>query len=1023
MDAGYDEDVLKLFVEETQERLELMEPLLVELERADSPASDPAGREALLNELFRHLHSTKGNAGYLGLTELVDLLHAAEHLTEALRKGAQFRRQHADLLLQATALLRSYVAALSSGMPLETMRPAADRLARTLQEVTVDQGKAESASGAPTDAGMGPAGHGQAIPDSGGKEPPSFDALETFQASTVRVPVAVLDRLGRLAEEMLVTRNRISSLSVSLEHRELVAAAKKLSTMVSELQDIAALTRLQPIGSIFGQMRRVVRDAARATGKEVELVVEGGELEVDRRILQELRDPLVHLLRNAVDHGIELPESRAAAGKPARGRVWLRAAREGSNLVVEVADDGRGIDFEAVRRKAVEQGLVSALEAGRLGEEELVKLLLRPGFTTREEATEVSGRGVGLDVVAVKTQELGGGVEVRSARGQGTRVRLVVPTSVSVINALVFSARGYLLGLPYSFVQEIVLIDEGQVERYGAQEAFRLRDRLVPLFTLDAWPDRRPEGSADDRRAKRYVLVLRQGELVAGLWCDGIARFEELIVKPPGAGLREVDAISGLASLGTGEIVLILEPEKLLARAGLRPAETEAEGENLPVSVRTAETPAERMILVQGYGGYRYGLPVRLVSRIIRFESEDLAAVGDRAYVKLDGGLIPLIDLDRALGLGPGGPGRGIGLILTGDRHPVALSVSRVVRIGPVDGTARPAEHRLLVGLLHLEDGVYLLPDIAGLVNEQVKGFFGAEAGAEGISGRVLIVDDSAFFRDSLEAALKSAGFEVVAADTVEAALDRLFIDGNFNLVVTDYMLPGRSGLDLIQAIRSAEDPVAQVPIVVVSRYLAEAPDLLVKLKAAGADEVVAKFDRLDFPAFLELVRRLVGGRAERVGPTENGAPKPAQDPAGYHVLAVRAGTQVFGLPIGQVREILTLEGLTPMPVERPGFLGLANIRGEVVPVFDLKAVLDGVSGRSAAGRRADVVVITAFGPMVLRAEGILGTVRGEAGELRPPAGDPGPLGHLVAGVAPMPGYLLQILDLEGLAAVCLGHA
>ena len=504
MVGGYDEDILKLFVEETQERLGLLEPLLVELERSEP---GPA-REVILNDIFRHLHSTKGNAGYLGLTDLVEALHATEHLVDRMRKGAEVRPEHVDLLLQGVGLLRSYLAALASG---SAVPPAAALTARLKEAAAGLSGEAQT----PSATGAGPA-----------------ETPDSFQTSTVRVPVGVLDRLGRLAEEMLVTRNRISSLSASLEHRELVAAAKKLSAMVSELQDIAALTRLQPIGSIFGQMRRVVRDAARATGKEVELVVEGGELEVDRRMLQEVRDPLVHLLRNAVDHGIEPPDSRAAAGKLARGRVWLRAAREGSNLVVEVADDGRGIDFEAVRRKAVEQGLVAALEAGRLGEEELVKLLLRPGFTTRAEATEVSGRGVGLDVVAVKTQELGGNVEVRSARGQGTRVRLVVPTSVSVINALVFSARGYLLGLPYSFVQEIVLIDENQVERYGAQEAFRLRDRLVPLFTLDAWPNRRPEGSADGRRTKRYVLVLRQGELVAGLWCDGIARFEELIVKP-----------------------------------------------------------------------------------------------------------------------------------------------------------------------------------------------------------------------------------------------------------------------------------------------------------------------------------------------------------------------------------------------------------------------------------------------------------------------------------------------------------
>lgn len=994
MSGSHDEDVLNLFIEETQERLGLLEALLVELERLEPGP----GREAVLNDIFRHLHSTKGNAGYLGLSELVEVLHIAEQLVDRMRKGEEVRPGHVDLLLQAAGLLKGYLAALVAG---SSPPQAADLVAR-LREAAELRGESQKPSPAPV------------IP---------AETPDSFHSSTVRVPVAVLDRLGRLAEEMLVTRNRISSLSASLEHRELVAASKKLSAMVSELQDIAALTRLQPIGSLFAQMRRVVRDAARATGKEVELVVEGGELEVDRRILQELRDPLVHLLRNAVDHGIELPDSRVAAGKPARGRVWLRAGREGSNLVVEVADDGRGIDFEAVRRKAVERGFASALEAGHLGEEELTKLLLRPGFTTRDEASEVSGRGVGLDVVAVKTQELGGSIEVRSARGQGTRVRLVVPTSVSVINALVFSTRGYLLGLPYSSVQEIVLINEGQVERYGAQEAFRLRDRLVPLFTLDAWPDRRPEAGPETRRTKRYVLVLRQGELVAGLWCDGIARFEELIVKPPGPGLRDVDAVSGLASLGTGEIVLILEPEKLLAGAGLRPAGTEADAEKLSASARTAETPAERLILVQGYGQYRYGLPVRLVSRIVRFESGDLAAVGDRSYVKLDGSLIPLIDLDRALGLGPGGPGRGIGLILTGDRHPVALSVGRVVRIGPADGIARPAEHRLLVGLLNLDDGVYLLPDIASLVNEQVKGFFEAEAaGAEGASGRVLVVDDSAFFRDSLEAALKSAGFEVVATETVEAALDRLFVDGNFNLVVTDYMLPGRSGLDLIQAIRSADHPVAQVPVVVVSRHLAEAPDLVLKLKAAGADEVVAKFDRVDFPAFLELVRRLAGGRAGRLGPHDPGPAQLTRDSDGYHVLAVRAGSQVLGLPIGQVREILTLEGLTPMPVEKPGFLGLANIRGEVVPVFDLKGVLEGVPGQKGAGRRADVVVITAFGPVVLRAEGILGTVRGKAGDLKPPAGDPGPLGRLVAGVAPMPGYLLQVLDLEGLADVCLGQ-
>ncbi len=1018
MSSNYDQDVLNLFIEETQERLQLMEPLLVELERASSIGTGFPGREALLNELFRHLHSTKGNAGYLGLTELVDLLHAAEYLVDLLRKGAELRPEHVDVLLQSTGVIRSYVAALASGSP-ESVGPAAERLSHQLRQVAA-QGAGEP--GVPA----GSAASAPAATDT----PPALDGLEVFQASTVRVPVAVLDRLGRLAEEMLVTRNRISSLSTSLEHRELIAAAKKLSATVSELQDIAALTRLQPIGSIFAQMHRVVRDAARSTGKDVELLVEGADLEVDRRILQELRDPLVHLLRNAVDHGVELPETRAAAGKPTRGRVLLRADREGSNLVIEVADDGRGIDFEAVRRKAVERGLVPAREAAGLGEEELVKLLLRPGFTTRDEATAVSGRGVGLDVVAVKIQELGGSLEVRSVRGQGTRIRMVVPTSVSVINALVFSTRGYLLGLPYSFVQEIVLIDESQVERYGAQEVFRLRNRLVPLFTLDDWPDRSGRNGAA-RPTKRHILVLRQGELVAGLWCDGIARFEELIVKPPGPGLREVGTILGLASLGTGEIVLILDPEKLLLSLGLRTdeqrgAETESGSVRTRGEVsRRAETSAGRMALVQGYGEHRYGVPIRLVSRIVRFQPSDLVHVGDQSFLKLDGQLVTLIDLDRALGLGPGQSGSGVGLVLTGDGNPVALSVSRVIRIGPVNGEARPADRRFLTGLLNLDDGVYLLPDVAAIVNNQVRDFFdgaaGAATGAPPSTTRVLIVDDSTFFRDSLEAALRSAGFDVVAVESVEAALERLSADQTISLVITDYMLPGRSGLDLVRGVRAGEERFGRVPILVVSQYLAEAPDLIPRLKEAGADEVVAKFDQLDFRDFLGLVRRLLSRRDGEQA--EDMATEPRDGSDGYHVLAVRAGDQVFGFAIERVREIITLDNLTPMPVEKPGFLGLANIRGEIIPVFELRGVLYRGRAEPASDRRTDVVVITGFGPAVLRADGILGTVRGRAEELRAPTGDPGPLGQLIVGVVPLADYLLQVLDLEKLAGVCFGQS
>lgn len=440
---GEDRELIEMFIEETRERLEAIEPALVELERAESAAE----KERLLNDVFRHLHSTKGSAGYLNLTDLVALVHAAEQLADVLRKGAPVVPEHVDLLLQTVSLTRAYLAHLAGqAEPPDGLAPLTERL--QLAAASATQRPATTSGGPAEPAAAGAAGSEPATEaEHRGEELRAGDA--ELASSTVRVPVHVLDRLGRLAEEMLVTRNRITALAANLQDGELVGASKKLSVMVSELQDIAALTRLQPISSLFSQMPRVVRDAARATGKEVDLVIDGGRLEVDRRILQELRDPLVHILRNAVDHGIESPERRIAFGKPSRGRITLRASREGSNLVIEVSDDGKGIDYEAVRQKAVERGFVSAREAATLTEAELNALLLRPGFSTRDQATELSGRGVGLDVVAVRMQELGGNLTISSVPGQGTTIRLVVPTSVSVMNTLVFTARGYLLGIPY----------------------------------------------------------------------------------------------------------------------------------------------------------------------------------------------------------------------------------------------------------------------------------------------------------------------------------------------------------------------------------------------------------------------------------------------------------------------------------------------------------------------------------------------------------------------------------------------
>jgi len=1014
--VGEDRELIEMFIEETRERLELIEPALVELERAETPAE----KERLLNEVFRHLHSTKGSAGYLNLNDLVALVHAAEHLADVLRKGAPVQPEHVDLLLQTVSLTRAYLAYLAGQGELPSgLGALTERLQRAAAVATEHPTAAASTTSESPPAGAAAAS--QMDGEGRGEESRTADAELT--SSTVRVPVHVLDRLGRLAEEMLVTRNRITALAANLQDGELVGASKKLSVMVSELQDIAALTRLQPISSLFAQMPRVVRDAARLAGKDVDLVIDGGRLEVDRRILQELRDPLVHLLRNAVDHGIESPERRIAYGKPSRGRITLRASREGSNLVIEVSDDGKGIDYEAVRQKAVERGFVNAREAATLTEAELNALLLRPGFSTRDQATELSGRGVGLDVVAVRMQELGGNLSISSVPGQGTTIRLVVPTSVSVMNTLVFTARGYLLGIPYNVVQEIVLITDRQIEHYGEQDVFRLRDQLVPLFTLASWPER--GNGAKRQSGKHYVLVLRGEGTLAGLLCDGIARFEELIVKPVGNLLRGVESVSGLATLGTGEIVLILEPEKILAEAGLAMAKIRAEQVQLGLVQEhqaVEDDLGERLVLLKGYGEHRYALPVRLVSRIVRFTPEELAIFGERVYYRTEEALIPLVDLDRALKMGAGGmEGGGIAVLLHADNLECGFVASQVVRIGRVGIEPEPSDRHGVAGLLNLPDGVYLMVDVPSVVHGELRRLYEVKQEARSVRGKkALIVEDSVFYRDALEAVLKRVGYDVSAVGSAEEALVFLARVPDVALIITDYMLPGKSGLDLIQAVRAGETAVrSDVPIVVLSQLLsdqASGPELQRRLLAAGANAVFGKFDDLEQSQLLEEFRHLVVHDERHEEATEE---QRSEDET-VHVLAVNLGPEVYGVPIDRVREITTLDGITPTPLEDAGFLGLANIRGEIVPVFDLGGVLRRPVRTN--GEAVDVVTLTSLGPMVLRGESIRGTIRVPVSELREPTGNLGALAELVPSVATLPDCLLQVVELEKLASVCLGR-
>jgi two-component system chemotaxis sensor kinase CheA len=407
-------------------------------------------------------------------------------------------------------------------------------------------------------------------PQARGKLPDDPELTRRASLRTVRVDVERLDRLMNLVGELVVDRIRFQQIAQRLREarlvdgvaEELAEATTHLGRVVSDLQAEVLKARMLPIEHLFSRFPRYVRDLARRAGKRVELVLEGQDTELDRSVIEQIGGPLMHLVRNAIDHGIEPPEERERAGKPAAGRLCLAAFQEEEGIVVVVEDDGRGIDTDRVRQKAVALGILSPEAAARLSEEEAVELIFHPGLSTAQAVTEVSGRGVGMDAVRAGVQALGGSVEVETRRGQGTRFLLRLPLTLAIVRALLVSCGGERYALPLAGVQEIVEVPAGRVHRVGPHRTTLLRGAVLPLVSVhEALEIPVPEGT------DRLLCVVTGGRRRVGLWVDRVLGEGEVVVKPLGPYLGQVPGVSGATILGDGRVALILEPAALVRLA------------------------------------------------------------------------------------------------------------------------------------------------------------------------------------------------------------------------------------------------------------------------------------------------------------------------------------------------------------------------------------------------------------------------------------------------------------------------
>ncbi|TAL89489.1 MAG: chemotaxis protein CheA [Rhodanobacter sp.] len=604
MNAEFDLELRQDFLVEAGELLEHLSEQLVALEAA------PRDSE-LLNAVFRAFHTVKGGAGFLALEPMVLLCHHAEDLLNEARNGKLLlEASHMDALLQALDLLNDMMAGVGADTPLENPPPALlqSLLPRAVAPVVAPPPAASAGASAPIDddefealldsiygtaapgtvepAPLTPAANAtidddefEALLDTlHGKPalsaPPAAAAVPAAppQAASaarhavaaensVRVDTARLDLLVNHAGELVLLRNRLLSLAARLGDETLAAAAGELDRVTDDLQGAVMGMRMQPVGRLFQRFPRIVRDLARQLGKEVELVLEGEGTDLDRSLVEALVDPLIHLLRNALDHGVEMPAERAQAGKPRQGRICLSASQRGERIVISVSDDGRGMDPQILRRKAVEKGVIDAAQAARLSEAECHELIFRPGFSTAAAVSDISGRGVGMDVVKTRVAELGGTLRVQSRLGHGSELELTVPLTLAVLRVLMVRVETRLLALPLGNVEEVFELVEGQDRPLDGRLVAEHRGRALPLVDLSLWVGVEAGGA-------RHVVVLHIGHQRIGCMVHEVLGREDVIVKPLGPLFADTSGIAGATVTGDGRLALVMDLAGLVAGTG-----------------------------------------------------------------------------------------------------------------------------------------------------------------------------------------------------------------------------------------------------------------------------------------------------------------------------------------------------------------------------------------------------------------------------------------------------------------------
>lgn len=896
------DDLISEFITEATESISTLDSELVKLEQ--NPQN-----ESILGNIFRIMHTIKGTCGFLGLPRLESVAHASENVLGKIRdKKIPASADAVTLVLESLDSIKGLIEHLGSSgsepegddsdligrlnyfadtgtigggashaahsehaaAPAEVAAPVADA---PLHSHFVDDGmdpemsaaiakleaemaakaKAEAAAAAPPPPPPPPPAAKPALVKSEAAKPapkkeeakPEGEGNAANQS--IRVSIDVLENLMQMVSELVLTRNQLMQVARTKEDKEFLTPLQQLSHITSELQEGVMKTRMQPIGNAWSKFPRLIRDLSLELGKKIELKMEGAETELDRQLLEVIKDPLTHMVRNSCDHGLERPEDRIAAGKGETGTVILSAYHEGGHIIIDIIDDGRGINIDRVKQKAIENGIATEAQLESMSEKQIAQYIFAAGFSTAEKVTSVSGRGVGMDVVKTNIQKIGGTIDLDSTWGKGSKVSIKIPLTLAIVSVLIVEVNEQKFALPQINVSELVRIAPGSqlsMEMINNAPVLRLRGKLLPLAVLSNILGNNAS-AADLLKKQMYVAVCRVGSYDFGVLVDRVYDTEEIVVKPVSEILKNISVYSGNTILGDGSVIMILDPNGLAKALGTMDM-VRRDTQEVQKAVGVRESEVGFLSFLAGDGAPK-AVPLELVSRLEEIDVAKIEIADAHPVVQYRGELMRLVTLSDTQKLPDSG---NIDVIVFSyDKRVVGLVVSEILDIvqAPFDIklTNKDSKEHGLLGSMVIAGKTTDVVDVGAILSELVEDSVSEQnkmSKDQAQHCELLLVEDSPFFRNLTLPFLSAAGYRVTAAENAEQALSMLIEKGkHFDMIVTDIEMPGMNGFEFATACRNAKQ-LNGIPIVAYTASMSD--EVLKRSVSSGMNDCIVKTDR-----------------------------------------------------------------------------------------------------------------------------------------------------------------------------------